>query len=838
MEHQAGILRSFLAQLERQEAVDKEAPNGISGEFARLKNQSTKYRTDKTYPTKTAEKQDNIKKNRYKDIVPFDHSRVKLTLTTAKNDTDYVNASFIEGVSGSRAYIATQGPLPHTVLDFLRMLWEYNTKVVVMACREFEMGKKKCERYWPEKQEQPFFCEPFTVYCDSEEVKGDYLTRTLRLNYRNSSRTLTQLHYVNWPDHGVPDSIPPILDMLHEMRSEQAHDDVPICIHCSAGCGRTGALCVIDYTWNLLKKHMITPDFSIFDLVKNMRTQRPSLVQTKEQYELVYRTIKLLFERYLESMHAQTHRNELVPPTITPDTGSDLSDLSEELDYQPQFQHLLDRERNVLPQHHTPSPSASENALRTNDAQEWDLLQNLPEVLAITQDLQEGPGQRAPAVEESNNVPSQNPSPSPAVANAICLMVEDPYFDTPISSPTSEEAPMDSKENGEQWTAGSIFSTPSLTLNHQTLELNSPPSGTAEVRTDEEAAPPLPQRTPESYVLAAGAEHPDPSERLTVIIPPNAAAEAVRELGGPPSSPVPPLPERTKESFELAVDQAPVEQKLEVHPAVNLNKIGSSSEWSGDSKQATAASHDETKTWVRSKSLRAKMTFTVAAAQPAPASNTTNLQPFCLPFDPIPPPLPHQAEESLTPPLPERTPESFILTTGEIDRQTASTPQPSETTQASPRVGRSSEWDGTSQPKRFLDAVMSRSKSVRAKSSKQEPLTVRLTPPPVVRAGAGSAQVEHPDVNRRSSMNTDASGSKSDKSNEKGMSRSRVTRALLTSLKFFRHKQKPKSAPPPPPTQPGTPPPSFAASSSLFKFGFGSRFGKPKGPRNYPETWV
>uniref|UniRef100_A0A3B5AVW8 protein-tyrosine-phosphatase n=1 Tax=Stegastes partitus TaxID=144197 RepID=A0A3B5AVW8_9TELE len=120
---------SFLAQLERQEAVDKEAPSGIAGEFAqRLKSQSTKYRTDKTYPTKAAEKQENIKKNRYKDILP-DHSRVKLTLTTAKNDTDYINASFIKGVSGSRAYIATQGPLPHTVVDFLRMLWEYNIQV-------------------------------------------------------------------------------------------------------------------------------------------------------------------------------------------------------------------------------------------------------------------------------------------------------------------------------------------------------------------------------------------------------------------------------------------------------------------------------------------------------------------------------------------------------------------------------------------------------------------------------------------------------------------------------------------------------------------------------------
>uniref|UniRef100_A0A3Q1GS52 protein-tyrosine-phosphatase n=1 Tax=Acanthochromis polyacanthus TaxID=80966 RepID=A0A3Q1GS52_9TELE len=115
-------------QLFGQEFIKDERQKSVKI-VTRLKNQSTKYRTDKTYPTKTAEKQENIKKNRYKDILPFDHSRVKLTLTTAKNDTDYINASFIKGVSGSRAYIATQGPLPHTVVDFLRMLWEYNIQV-------------------------------------------------------------------------------------------------------------------------------------------------------------------------------------------------------------------------------------------------------------------------------------------------------------------------------------------------------------------------------------------------------------------------------------------------------------------------------------------------------------------------------------------------------------------------------------------------------------------------------------------------------------------------------------------------------------------------------------
>ncbi|XP_022050898.1 tyrosine-protein phosphatase non-receptor type 22 isoform X1 [Acanthochromis polyacanthus] len=851
MEQQAWILRGFLAQLERQEAVDKGALNGIAGEFARLKNQSTKYRTDKTYPTKTAEKQENIKKNRYKDILPFDHSRVKLTLTTAKNDTDYINASFIKGVSGSRAYIATQGPLPHTVVDFLRMLWEYNIQVVVMACREFEMGKKKCEVYWPQKQQESFVCEPFTVNCVSEENKGDYLSRTLRLTYRNSSRTLKQLHYVNWPDHGVPDSIPPILDMLNEMRSHQAHDDIPICIHCSAGCGRTGALCAIDYTWNLLMKQMITSDFSIYSLVENMRTQRPSLVQTKEQYELVYRTIKLLFERYLQSMDAQTCQNEVTMVQSAAITDSELCD-PEEFDLMPQFQHLLDEEREALPQHFTPLPSASENliALKSKDLQwdqqQWHLLQTLPKDLAMFQELSEGPrtspklvdtSPRAPFIEEriqeNNDIPSLNPPPSQAVATAICLMVEDPYFDTPVSSPLSEEAPIHPTEDSKQWTVSPIFSLPSLILNDQTLELNSTTSGTTKAHSGEEMPPPLPERTPESYVLAVDAAASDPIERLSVIIPPNAAAAAVRELGGSPPSPVPPLPERTPESYELAVDQAPVEQKSEVTPTVNLSRLGLSSEWCGASKLAATSYEEETKPFVRSKSLRAKMTFTalVPTKYCDLAPNTTSNFHHCsVPVDPVTPPQPLQTEDRLTPPIPERTPESFVLTTEEIHEKTLLCPRALEATKSLPRVGMSSEWDGTSQPKNLFDAVMSRSKSVRAKGPRQVSFTAaeQLATPPVVTAEGGS--VEQHDVNRRPSLNAEMSGNKSDKSTDKGMSRTK-------SLKFFRHKPKPKTAPPPPPAQPGAPSQSNSASSSVFKFGFGNRFGKPKGPRTYPETW-
>ncbi|XP_031650354.1 tyrosine-protein phosphatase non-receptor type 22 isoform X7 [Oncorhynchus kisutch] len=887
MEQQAWILRGFLAQVERKEAEEEEAESGFTGEFSRLKRQSTKYRTDKTYPTKVAEKQENVKKNRYKDIVPFDHSRVKLSLTTSKNDNDYINASFIKGVSGARAYIATQGPLPHTVLDFWRMLWEYNIEVIVMACREYEMGRKKCERYWPEKQEEPFVCDPFTIYCDSEESKGDYVCRNLRVTYRNWCRTLRQLHYINWPDHGVPDTIPPILELLQEMRSYQAHGDVPICIHCSAGCGRTGALCAIDYTWNLVKTQLLKEDFSIYDLVQDMRTQRPSVVQTKEQYELVYRTIKFLLEKYLQSMApAQPSCTEEVPAAPSPPTASDseLSDLSEaseaEQEPEPEPQHQMEpqtehRERNasilccrhpdreepdgisnhVLPvafsasaavhdgdplsDSATCSPSVILNALRARDRQREQQRPNSlptqtinqkpqplqiqtnsmsmnqrppyplptkPDTLPTSQALRQEPSLRIPIitsqalmtqelcqrameqkkVESDGEITRLVPPVLSAVSisNPLCLTVEDLYFlpDFSMTSPLAAEAPRgaDNEELAplSKLTENPCFNGSSITLKDQAMELpalviTNAAAGALVPFSDEDSPPPLPERTPESYVLAAGTEHPDnisKPERLEVIIPPNAAAEALRGNVSPQDTVSPPV------------------------------------------------------------TLPPPVRYSV----PAPCTSV-NLPPPPPPPYPLAPSHSPPGSDNLTPPLPERTPESFFLVTQEVDQNSApcQSQSNSQTTSTQQRIGTSSEWAGNSQPKRLLDGIMNRSKSVHAKSSLKEPLTTVPLVAQVVVALGGSAEMKlQQPVDNSTSTSTGTTEDESDKNSGKALSRTK-------SLKLFKLRQKPKSAPPPVPTHSGPSPPyGTSTSSSVFTFGFGTRFGKPKGPRSHPETWV
>ncbi|GAA6228213.1 tyrosine-protein phosphatase non-receptor type 12 isoform X3 [Lates japonicus] len=305
---QAGILRKFIHGVKAMSEGDEErGEDNFGNDFMRLRRLSTKYRTEKIYPTNVGEREENVKKNRYKDILPFDHSRVKLTLKTTNQDTDYINANFIKGMDGPEAYIATQGPLPNTVIDFWRMNWEYNVAVIVMACREFEMGRKKCERYFPQQGEEPMSFGPFRISCESEQARTDYFIRTLMVEYENETRRITQFHYMNWPDHDVPSSFDSILDMIGLMREYQENDDVPICVHCSAGCGRTGAICAIDYTWNLLKAGKIPEDFNVFRLIQEMRTQRHSAVQTKEQYELVHRAIAQLFQKQLQLLESPTN---------------------------------------------------------------------------------------------------------------------------------------------------------------------------------------------------------------------------------------------------------------------------------------------------------------------------------------------------------------------------------------------------------------------------------------------------------------------------------------------------------------------------------------------------
>uniref|UniRef100_A0A8D1XN92 protein-tyrosine-phosphatase n=1 Tax=Sus scrofa TaxID=9823 RepID=A0A8D1XN92_PIG len=312
MSHSLDAVRSFLEQLEarggREGAV-------LAGEFSDIRAHSAAWKTDGVLSTEAGSRQENVRKNRYKDVLPYDQTRVILSLLQEEGHGDYINGNFIRGTDGSQAYIATQGPLPHTMLDFWRLIWEFGVKVILMACRETENGRKKCERYWAQEQE-PLQIGPFCVTLIRETwLNADLTLRTLQVTFQKEARSVYQLQYMSWPDRGVPSNPDHVLVMVEEARRLQGSGPSPFCVHCSAGCGRTGVLCIVDYVRQLLLTQMIPPDFSLFNVVLNIRRQRPSAVQTEEQYRFLYHTVAQMFLAALQnaSPHYQNLKENCAP---------------------------------------------------------------------------------------------------------------------------------------------------------------------------------------------------------------------------------------------------------------------------------------------------------------------------------------------------------------------------------------------------------------------------------------------------------------------------------------------------------------------------------------------
>ncbi|XP_044161441.1 tyrosine-protein phosphatase non-receptor type 18 isoform X2 [Bufo gargarizans] len=302
-------LRGFLARVES--AKYNGGEDSLGKEFQEIKNRSAAFRQEGSYSTDTGGSQENLKKNRYKDILPYDQTRVPVTLLEEDAGSDYINASFIQGVDKQPRYIATQGPLSHTVLDFWRMIWQYNVKVIVMACREVELGKKKCERYWPLDQETVQY-GVFTVSTVSKViVNPEVVFRNLAVYFQEEVREVGHFQYIAWPDRGIPDSYTCFLKMIQLVRRHQGEHKAPMCVHCSAGCGRTGVICTVEYIQSLLDKQRVPSDFSIFEVVMEMRRQRPSAVQTKEQYDFLYHAITEMFEKQLKEYYSYENLQEV-----------------------------------------------------------------------------------------------------------------------------------------------------------------------------------------------------------------------------------------------------------------------------------------------------------------------------------------------------------------------------------------------------------------------------------------------------------------------------------------------------------------------------------------------
>ncbi|XP_070601153.1 receptor-type tyrosine-protein phosphatase F isoform X2 [Erythrolamprus reginae] len=230
----------------------------------------------------------NKPKNRYANVIAYDHSRVILTSIDGVPGSDYINANYIDGYRKQNAYIATQGPLPETLSDFWRMVWEQRTATIVMMTRLEEKSRVKCDQYWPGRGTETYGLIQVTL-LDTVEL-ATYTVRTFAL-YKNGSsekRELRQFQFMAWPDHGVPEYPTPILAFLRRVKACNPPDAGPIVVHCSAGVGRTGCFIVTDAMLERMK-HEKTVD--IYGHVTCMRSQRNYMVQTEDQYIFIHEAL-------------------------------------------------------------------------------------------------------------------------------------------------------------------------------------------------------------------------------------------------------------------------------------------------------------------------------------------------------------------------------------------------------------------------------------------------------------------------------------------------------------------------------------------------------------------
>ncbi|XP_062576949.1 receptor-type tyrosine-protein phosphatase kappa-like [Saccostrea cucullata] len=238
-----------------------------------------------------AVKKENICKNRYRYVYPYDFCRIVLSTSEEQGRNDYINACYVEGINGDPTYIAAQGPFtPATLVDFWRMTWQENSSRIVMLTNLFEGDHMKCLKYWPEEEDT---FGDLVIRLESQDIYEKYTIRHLVVQQAKSedknpndvAKKVTQFHFTGWPDCGVPSDVESLLCFRDLVKNGRPEADGPIIVHCSAGIGRTGTFIALDY---LLEEGSTMESVDIINCVSKLRQQRAHSIQTKAQYIFLY----------------------------------------------------------------------------------------------------------------------------------------------------------------------------------------------------------------------------------------------------------------------------------------------------------------------------------------------------------------------------------------------------------------------------------------------------------------------------------------------------------------------------------------------------------------------
>jgi protein tyrosine phosphatase/Ca2+-binding EF-hand superfamily protein len=247
-------------------------------------------------PTDVATLDVNTSKNRYAQIIPFDHKRVVLD---DGQEGDYINASWVSGFHNTQRYIVAQGPISNTVIDFWRMIWQEKVDVVVKLTKEVENGEEKSLRYWPDPNEEPATKDMkfvnggwhFSITHISTERHESYTIRMFDVQCNEEMKTITQFCYDTWPDGRVPVTVHEFIHFRETVKMASDRTASPILLHCSGGNGRSGTYAVIDRVLDAVEKGIKSKDLNIDFTIRSTLLCRLFMVQTETQYEFCFEAV-------------------------------------------------------------------------------------------------------------------------------------------------------------------------------------------------------------------------------------------------------------------------------------------------------------------------------------------------------------------------------------------------------------------------------------------------------------------------------------------------------------------------------------------------------------------